>query len=212
MFPPKYNQSGNTFYLSAPYNICTMPNAEYKKRDINSLIIFAQNGDQKALEELIRRVQKNVFAMFSYLTDKRQDIADLTQEVLLKMARNINSLKDSSKFKSWLNQIVTNTFYDYAKKHAKDKNIELNNDKILEIKDKIGCEPGEKCLFSEMEKLIKAALLNLPESLRIVILLREYEGLSYEDISKITNTAIGTVKSRISRARLKLQQELKEFI
>ena len=189
-----------------------MSNSEYKKRDINSLIIFAQNGDQKALEELIRRVQKNIFVMFSYLTDKRQDIADLTQEALLKMARNINSLKDSSKFKPWLNQIVTNTFYDYIKKHAKDKNIELDNDKILEIKDKIGCEPGEKCLFSEMEKLIKAALLNLPETLRIVILLREYEGLSYEDIAKITNTAIGTVKSRISRARLKLQQELKEFI
>ena len=86
------------------------------------------------------------------------------------------------------------------------------NDKLLEIKDKIGCEPGEKCLFAEMEKLIKAALLNLPENLRIVIVLREYEGLSYEDISKITDTALGTVKSRISRARIKLQEELKEFI
>lgn len=63
-----------------------------------------------------------------------------------------------------------------------------------------------------MEKLIKAALLNLPENLRIVIVLREYEGLSYDDISKITNTALGTVKSRISRARIKLQEELKEFI
>ena len=63
-----------------------------------------------------------------------------------------------------------------------------------------------------MEKLIKSAILTLPDNLRIVIVLREYEGLSYEDISKITNTTIGTVKSRISRARLRLQQELKEFI
>ena len=63
-----------------------------------------------------------------------------------------------------------------------------------------------------MEKLIRIAMLNLPENLRIAIILREYEGLSYEDISKITNTALGTVKSRISRARIKLQQELKEFI
>ena len=63
-----------------------------------------------------------------------------------------------------------------------------------------------------MEKLIKSAILTLPDYLRIVIILREYEGLSYDDISKITNTTVGTVKSRISRARLKLQQELKEFI
>ena len=189
-----------------------MSKSKYKKRDIYTLIIMAQHGESKALEELVRRVQKNIFAMFSYLTDKRQDIADLTQEALLKMARNIASLKDPARFKHWLNQIVTNVFYDYVKKHARDKKIDLDNDKLLEIKHKIGCEPGEKYLFAEMEKLIKAALLNLPENLRIVIVLREYEGLSYEDISKITNTALGTVKSRISRARIKLQEELKEFI
>lgn len=189
-----------------------MSKSKYKKMDICSLIMMAQHGDAKALEELVRRVQQNIFVMFSYLTDKRQDIADLTQEVLLKMARNIVTLKDPARFKPWLNQIVTNTFYDYIKKHNRDKKIDLDSDKLLEIKDKIGCEPGEKCLFVEMEKLIKAALLNLPENLRIVIVLREYEGLSYEDISEITNTALGTVKSRISRARIKLQQELKEFI
>ncbi len=189
-----------------------MSKSKYKKRDINTLILFSQKGDIKALEELIRRIQKNVFTMFSYLTDKRQDIADLTQEALLKMAKNIRSLKDVNKFRPWLNQIVTNIFYDFIKKHAKYQKIDLNNDKLLEIKDKIGCEPGEKCLFAEMEKLIKAAMLTLPENLRIVLILREYEGLSYEDIAKITNTALGTVKSRISRARLKLQDELKEFI
>lgn len=189
-----------------------MTKSVYKKKDIYALIKEAQSGDNKALEELIKRIQKSVFTMFSYLTDKRQDISDLTQEALLKMARSLPNLKEVKSFKAWMNQIVTNVFYDYIKKHAKDKNIELNNDKLLEIKDKIGCEPGEKCLFFEMEKLIKAALLNLPESLRIVIVLREYEGLSYADISRITNTPQGTVKSRISRARLKLQEELKEFI
>ena len=184
-----------------------MAKSVYKRKDIDTLIIYAQRGDTKALEEIIKRVQKNIFTMFSYLTDKRQDIADLTQEALLKMARNINSIKEPKFFKAWLNQIVTNIFYDYIKKHARDKKIDIDNDKLLEIKDKIGCEPGEKCLFSEMEKLIRIAMLNLPENLRIAIILREYEGLSYEDISKITNTALGTVKSRI-----KLQQELKEFI
>ena len=67
-------------------------------------------------------------------------------------------------------------------------------------------------MFSEIEKLINTALLTLPKDLRITLVLREYEGLSYNDIAQITNTAVGTVKSRISRARLKLQEELKDFI
>ena len=189
-----------------------MSNIDYKNSNISEVIHKAQNGDIKGTEELIRRIQKDVFTMFSYLTDKRQDIADLTQEALLKTAKNISSLHDTSSFKSWLNHIVTNTYYDYTRKHAYDKQIDFDENKLLELKDKIGCEPGEKCLFSEMDKIIRIALLSLPETLRIAIILREYEGLSYEDISKLTNTTIGTVKSRIARARGKLQQQLKEFI
>lgn len=189
-----------------------MPVAAYKKEELNTIIKLAQEGNVKALEELIRRIQKNIFAMFSYMTDKRQDVADLTQEALLKTAKCINSLHDTKCFKPWLNHIVTNTFYDYLKKHSKDEKIDFDNEKILEIKDKLGCEPGEKCFFTELDKLLKAALLDLPVRLRIVIILREYEGLSYEDIAEITKTSIGTVKSRISRARTKLQTQLKEFI
>ncbi|MBR6127175.1 sigma-70 family RNA polymerase sigma factor [bacterium] len=189
-----------------------MVNSDYKNKDFESIISSAQKGDIKALEELLRRIQRNVFGMFSYLTEKRQDVADLTQDALLKTAKCLPSLKEPKCFKSWLNHIVTNIYHDYLRKHASDEKIEHDSNKILEIKDKIGCEPGEKCLFSEMDKLIRAALLSLPQKLRIVIVLREYEGLSYEDISKITDTSLGTVKSRISRARLKLQNALKEFI
>lgn len=184
----------------------------YKKEDINIIIKLAQKGDVKALEELIRRIQKNVFAMFSYMTEKRQDVADLTQDALLKTAKCINTLKDTKCFKSWLNHIVTNTFYDYLKKHANDEKIDFDNEKMFEIKDKSICEPAEKCFFTEIDKLVKMALFNLPISLRVVILLREYEGLTYGDIAEITNTTVGTVKSRISRARAKLQTQLKEFI
>lgn len=184
----------------------------YKKQNLAALIKGAQRGEQKSLEELIRRVQKNIFTMFSYLTEERQDTADLTQEVLIKTAKNIKNLRNTENFKPWLNQIAANTFCDYVRKSAHEKNTDFETDKVLEIKDKIGCEPGEKCLFSEMEKLIKAALLNLPETLRIAIVLREYEGLSYEDIAKITNTALGTVKSRIARARWKLRRDLADFL
>ena len=176
------------------------------------LIKLSQDGDMKALEELIRRIQKDIFCMFGYLAEKRQDIADLTQEALLKIARCIQTLRDTHSFKSWLNHVVTNTYYDYVKKNLRNEKIDYNEDKLLELKDKIGCEPGERCLFSEMDKIIRVALLSLPKDLRIVIVLREYEGLSYEEISRLTNLTLGTVKSRISRARSKLQKQLKEFI
>jgi RNA polymerase sigma-70 factor (ECF subfamily) len=189
-----------------------VPNIDYKNGNMDMIIKLSQEGDIKALEELIRRIQKNVFGMFSYLTEKRQDVADLTQEALLKTVKCIQSLKDTKCFKSWLNHIVTNTYYDYAKKHTNDEKTDYDEDKLLELKDKIGCEPGEKCLFSEIDTIIRIALLSLPEKLRIVLILREYEGLSYEDISKLTNTTIGTVKSRIARARGKMQEQLKEFI
>ena len=188
-----------------------MSKSNYKKGNINKLILMAQNGDIKALEELIRRIQKDIFALFSHLTEKKEDISDLTQDVLLKVSKSIYSLKDTKNFKSWLNQIVTNHYYDFVRKNP-NKFIDYDETKLNEIRDKLGCEPGEKCLFTETEKLIKAVLMTLPKDLRITLALREYEGLSYEDIAKITNTALGTVKSRISRARIKIQQELKDFI
>lgn len=188
-----------------------MSKSNYKKKDISSIITLAQKGDIKALEELIRRVQKHVYALFSHLTYKKEDISDLTQEALLKMAKYITQLRDAKAFKSWLNQIITNIYYDYARKNS-DKIVEYDEEKLNEIKDRLGCEPGERCIFSEMDKIIRMALMTLPKDLRITLVLREYEGLSYQDIAKITNTAIGTVKSRISRARVQLQNELKEFI
>ena len=188
-----------------------MPKSIYKKGELLEIISLAQKGDVKALEELIKRIQKQVFAVFSHLTAKKEDVSDLTQEALLKMARSIITLKDLKKFRPWLDQIITNVFYDYVRK-KNDKVIQISEDEFKELKDKIGCEPGEKCFFAELERVINSAIMTLPYLFRITLVLREYEGLSYSDIAEITNTTIGTVKSRIARARWKLQQELKEFI
>ena len=179
--------------------------------DIETLLLASQGDDIKALEELIRRVQKQIYTMFFHLTEKKEDISDLTQDVLLKMARSIKQLKDVKNFKVWLNQIVINQYNDFLRRNP-NKYIEFDEEKILEIKDKIGCEPGEKCFFAEIEKLVRISIMALPKELRLTLILREYEGLSYFDISKIMNISVGTVKSRISRARMKLQKELKEFI
>ena len=190
---------------------------QYKKMSLEELVPLAQRQDIKALEELIKREQKNVFTAFSYLCKKRECVADLTQEALFRVAKNISALKNPKNFKSWLNQIITNLFYDELRKkqrHPEHISIdEEENEKNikLQIPDK-RCKPNEKCLSSELEEMIKEAIRDLPEQFRIAIILRELQGLSYEEIANVTNASIGTVKSRIARARDKLQNGLKSYI
>ena len=193
---------------------------QYRKMTLEELVVLSQQNDFKAMEELIKREQKNVFATFSYLTNKRENVADLTQEALLRLAKNIHNLKNPKHFKSWLNQIVTNLFYDELRKTSRkpytvSMDDEIDDDTAFSLKSVLQdpkCKPPEKCMSHELEKLIKKAIRELPEQFRIAIVLRELQGLSYEEIAEATNASVGTVKSRISRARLKLQDGLKAYI
>ena len=191
---------------------------QYKKMPLEELVVLSQQNDFKALEELIKSEQKNFFAAFSYLSKKQENVADLTQEVLLRVAKNIQNLKNPKLFKSWLNQIITNLFYDELRKAQKksetislDEETENSPPIKFQLLDK-KCKPHEKCISSELEKIIKNAILDLPEQFRIAIILREFQGLSYEEIAQATHSSIGTVKSRIARARGKLQEDLKAYI
>lgn len=191
---------------------------QYKKMPLEELVVLSQQNDYKALEELIRREQKNIYAAFSYLSQKDENVSDLTQEALLRVAKNIQNLKNPKYFKSWLNQIITNLFYDELRKSKKlpdTISIDEESEECPSIKFQLfdkKCKPPEKCLSAELEKIIKNAILNLPEQFRIAIVLRELQGLSYEEIAHATNSSVGTVKSRIARARCKLQDGLKAYI
>lgn len=191
----------------------------YKKMPTEELVVLSQQEDFKALEALIKKIQSDVYATLSYLIKNPEHIPDLTQDILLKVAKNIQNLKNPKCFKGWLNNIITNTYYDFVRKHKRTpETISIDNTcEPLDIQFKIELpdkkvKPIEKCISSECEKFIKEAIKNLPESFRIAIILREFQGLSYEEIAQTTNSSIGTVKSRISRARIKLQEALKNYI
>ena len=193
---------------------------QYKNKTTEELVVLAQNDNLNALEELIKRNQDSVYATFFYLSNNCEDISDLTQEALLKVAKNIKSLKEPTKFKSWLNKLITRQFYDYVRiKNTKPQTIPIekeilnnqNNTNVIEIPCK-KCTPEEKTLHSELSCLIEKSIQKLPSSLKLTIVLRDFQGLTYDEIADITNTNIGTVKSRISRARNKLQEELKQYI
>lgn len=193
----------------------------YKAKRPEELIKLAQQDDLDALEELVKRNQDSVYASFYYLSQNCEDILDLTQEALLKMARNIKKLKDPAKFKAWLNQIVTRLFYDYVRsKNRKLQTIPIDSKKEDDGQDRFSvtevpckeCTPEESSLNTELNCIIQRSIGKLPDSFRLAIVLREFQGLSYEQIADITQTNVGTVKSRIARARNKLQEDLKAYI
>lgn len=183
----------------------------YKKSDIRELIILTQNNDYKALEELVKRLQDKIYLTFYYLCPDCDDLSDLTQEALVRMCKGIFKLKNPKHFKSWLNRIVSNLFYDKLRKQKKspacistDEKSEENSCDILQISDPCPC-PDEKTLNDEVAQIIKDNISKLPEHFRLVTVLREIGGLSYNEIAKATGIEVGTVKSRINRARNKLK-------
>ena len=191
---------------------------KYKIKDntLDKLIELARNDDMDALEEIIRRQQKTVFATLYYLNAKPDEIMDLTQEILFKVAKNIKKLKNPRTFKSWLNQIIINQFYDTLRKKQKSAKkvcIEGNTDEKInfDIPD-YTTNPYQKAIDKELEFAIKNSIYKLPDPFKAAIIMRELQGLSYEEIAQATNSNIGTVKSRIARARLKLQEYLKPYL
>ncbi len=191
---------------------------QYKKMSLEEIIVLSQQNDLNAIEELIKRIQKNIFASLNYLSNNSEQVSDLTQEALIRIAKNLHSLKNPKLFKSWANQIVTHLYYDQVRKNNRkpetislEQEIEDKPQISIQLPDK-KCKPNEKCLSNELENTIKSAILALPEAFRIVIILREFQGLSYDEIAIATSSNVGTVKSRIARARAKLQEELKTYI
>lgn len=185
------------------------------------LVTKAQEGSMAALEQLLARYQKLVYVTLYQLAPERNDITDLTQEVLLRMCRSIKSLRNPKTFKYWLNRIITNLFYDELRKAPRqlrtisidepmyDDDDDASPARDIPDRDEM---PDKLALNSELDKKIQDAIQNLPEQFRTIIVLREIQGLSYEEIASLTETNIGTVKSRLARARLKLQEVLEPYL
>jgi RNA polymerase sigma-70 factor, ECF subfamily len=200
--------------------------ASRTKEDLRSLsteelILLAQDNQMSALEELVSRYQRLVYVTLYQMAPERNDITDLTQEVLLRICRSIKSLRNPKTFKYWLNRIITNLFYDELRKMPRQlKTISLDEPLYDSDEDSApardipdsGDLPDRRALNSELDEKIQEAIRHLPEQFRTIIVLREIQGLSYEEIASLTDTNIGTVKSRLARARLKLQDVLSPYL
>jgi RNA polymerase sigma-70 factor (ECF subfamily) len=192
----------------------------YNQKSDRDLVLACQRREPAAFEELVKRHQRTVYALLYQLAPDWTDTNDLAQEVFIRVWRSINNLRNPASFRSWLTQIVTNLFYDELRKRPRrlptvsmdePMDDEDSSDATRDIVD-TAPQPDEKVLSNEMSDVIRRAMMRLPEQFRTSIVLREVEGLSYEEIAVLTKTEMGTVKSRIARARTKLQEMLKPYL
>lgn len=186
------------------------------------LILRCQDGirpDRTAFAELLRRYQSHVEKILYHLAPDWQDRADLAQEVWIRVYRNINRLNEPVKFQGWLSRIATNLFYDELRKRKRIANpLSLDAPRHMEDGDmdwelpSDNPSPEEDMTTREFYDQLREAIADLPEVFRTTIVLREIEGMAYEEIAEITGVSLGTVKSRIARARSRLQSQLQTYL
>lgn len=202
----------------------TVPQAPVQLDKLSNydLILRAQSGirpDRAAFAELMRRYQSHVDRILYHLAPDWHDRADLAQEVWIRVYRNVKRLQEPEKFRGWLSRIATNLFYDELRKRKRvSAPLSLDAPRLTadgEMDWEIASDkpsPADDLTTREFYDQLHSAIADLPEAFRTTIVLREIEGMSYEEIAEITSVSLGTVKSRIARARSRLQSQLQNYL
>jgi RNA polymerase sigma-70 factor, ECF subfamily len=181
------------------------------------LVERVQSGNKLAFNLLVLRYQHKVSALIARFVKDPSEVEDITQETFIKAYRSLSLFRGESAFYTWLYRIAVNT----AKNHLVTRSrrppasdIELddteNVDSTALLKEI--ATPEANLASAKLKKAIEEAIEELPEELRTAFTLREFSGLSYEDITEIMNCPVGTVRSRIFRAREAIDKKIKELL
>jgi RNA polymerase sigma-70 factor (ECF subfamily) len=189
------------------------------EREIDQqLVERAQRGDKRAFELLVEKYQRKLARLLSRLIRDPGEVEDVTQEAFIKAYRALPSFRGDSAFYTWLYRIGINTAKNYLV--AMGRRAPTSTE--MEAEEAEGHESGELLrdintpesllLTKEIGQTVNSAIEALPEELRSAIQLRELEGMSYEEIAKLMDCPIGTVRSRIFRAREAIAERLKPLL
>ncbi len=180
------------------------------------LIKDAIHGKKEAFGELVRRYEKRVYSLAYSILLNRDDAMDISQEVFIKAYEGLSRYRGGSQFFTWLYRIVVNLCIDFTRREKAKGEIEyIDAIDPGEAHARLCAHqqtPEEAAAGRERLMVLKEALDSLPQDQRIAIILREIEGLSYEEIAETMNCSIGTVMSRIHYARKKLKEKLRDFL
>lgn len=178
-----------------------------------ALISLIKLGDREAFNILVKRYEKKVFNILYLQLGPINDLEDLAQEVFLRIFKNINKFRGEAQFSTWIYRIVLNLSYDYKRKNKNifslNENIDEESQEVFEnIIPTTEDDPEKTLERMELRMRIRKAIKSLSKEYQEVLILREFEGLSYEEIAKILNCPMGTVESRLFRARDELRKKL----
>lgn len=181
-----------------------------------ALVKRVQGGDKKAFDILVLKYQRKIISLVSRFVRDHSEAQDVAQETFLKAYRALPKFKGESAFYTWLYRIAINTAKNFLV--AQDRRPPTDDVDATEAEQYVGAsmnelDTPERLLQTDEIKLtIHNAIMNLPEDLRVAITLRELEGMSYEEIAQAMSCPVGTVRSRIFRAREAIDQELKPLL
>jgi RNA polymerase sigma factor RpoE len=182
------------------------------------LVRRAQKEDMRAYDVLVRRYQERIYATVYHMTSNHEDANDLTQETFIKAYRVLRSFKGDSSFFTWIYRIAVNKTINFLKQRKNrvhvslndvDFNVENDPDLVALVSDKT---PRRDLNLSELQEKLNAAMLKLSEHHRMVVTLHDVQGLSHEEIGKIMDCNVGTVRSRLFYARQQLQAHLSDYL
>lgn len=175
------------------------------------------NGDKIAFNFLMLRYQHKVAALISRFIKDSHEVEDVTQEAFIKAYRALNLFRGDSAFYTWLYRIAVNTAKNYlVAKGRRPPSTDLDMSDAELVEDSYALRdydsPDAELQREHLEKVIHQAIEDLPEDLRTAFTLREFSGLSYEDITEIMECPVGTVRSRIFRAREAIDKKIRELL
>lgn len=179
------------------------------------LIHLASQGDVKAYEKLISKYEQKIYGICLRLLKEPEEAYDAAQEVCLKIWHQIGTFKGEAKFSTWVYRLTTNQCLDLLRKQKRrgievPLTLEAHQKEPLGYRQDVWEDMSSHLEQKELTAVLQQALLELKENYRIMIVLRDIEGYAYEEIAQILDLSLGTVKSRLSRARQALKKILEQ--
>lgn len=176
------------------------------------LVRMCQNGNPRAFDELVTRHQDRVYTAVCRFCGNAEDACDITQRAFINAYRKIQEFQGDSTFSTWIYRIAFNQAISFRREHKRDAMSIYSKDDELITEPAEEQNPTEAMESREIQKKVQQALDQLEEADRQIILLKDLQGHSYDEIAEIMQVPKGTVRSRLHRARLELKEKLKLFI
>lgn len=179
------------------------------------LMRLVGRGDTAAFEELVGRHQALVLGTVARMLGSNSDVEDIAQQVFVRVWRSASRYQPRAKFTTWLLKITRNLVFNEMRRTKRHMHVPVQPEPDaveIPLKDETTAEPDAALLERELQEAIEKAIVDLPETQRMAVVLRRYEELSYEDIAEVLNLSVPAVKSVLFRARTELRAKLSDYL